>query len=106
MENYCRCHFMNCRGLKLDKKSMNLDSVLSDEFLLIDNMLLQQGSMTIHNQSSCHNYATHNLKKKKKKDVKTSWIEKGKAGKKRRQQRTHEITTLLLKPKETHLAQQ
>lgn len=59
-------------------------AVLSDAFLLIKKVLLQQGSMTIHNQSSCHNYATCSEKSKIKKeaDVRTGWGEKSRGGKK------------------------
>lgn len=70
-------------------------AVLCDTFSLIDKVLLQQGSMTIHNQSSRHNYATHSQKSKIKKetDVRTGWGEKRKAEEERRQQRILEITT-------------
>jgi len=62
-------------------------TALSDAFLLIDKVILQQGSMTIHNQNSCRNYATPSEKSKIKKetDVRTGWGEKRKADKERRQ---------------------
>lgn len=70
-------------------------AALSDAFLLIDKVLLQQGSMAIYNQSSCHNCAIHSEKSKIKKetDVRTGWGEKRKAEEERRQQRMLEITT-------------
>lgn len=61
MENY-QIPFQNCRDLKLDKKLL-IPAMLCDAFLLIKKVFLQQGSMTIHNQSSCHNYATHSEKR-------------------------------------------
>lgn len=82
MGNYCRYHFINRRGLKLDKKSIN-PTALSDAFSVIDKVLLQQGSMTIHNQSSCHNYATHVPKKQDKKNKCISGQVEGQRGKKK-----------------------